>query len=76
VLGAHLLVETGHDVAAVVERVAHERGTTYVLMGAPAPRPVWRRLAGPPLSVQLMRRLPGVDLRLVADRSRRREDTR
>src|SRR5262249_30293211 len=33
VLGAHLLVENGEDVALVAQRVAHERGTTYVLIG-------------------------------------------
>ncbi len=37
VLGAHLLVEHGDDIAAVTQRVAGERGTTYVLMGAPKP---------------------------------------
>ena len=36
VLGAHLLVERGPDVAHVTQRVARERGTTYVLMGTPA----------------------------------------
>ena len=41
VLGAQLLVEEGDDVAAVAARVARERGTTYVLMGAPQ-----RRAAG------------------------------
>jgi len=33
VLGAHLLVEHGPDIALVTQRVARERGTTYVLMG-------------------------------------------
>jgi two-component system sensor histidine kinase KdpD len=74
VLGAHLLIEIGDDVAAVAERVARERGTTYVLMGRPASRSLWQRLAGPPLPAQLLRRLPGVDLRFVADRARRREE--
>ena len=37
-LGAHLLVEEGDDVAEVAARVARERGTTYVLIGTPAPR--------------------------------------
>ena len=47
-----------------------ERGTTYVLMGTPAPRSGVKRFSEP-LSEQLLRRLPGVDLRNVADRSRR-----
>ena len=39
-LGAHLLVEEGDDVAEVAARVARERGTTYVLIGhAGAARP-------------------------------------
>ena len=38
VLGAHLLVEHGDDVALVAQRVARERGTTYVLMGTPSAR--------------------------------------
>jgi two-component system sensor histidine kinase KdpD len=34
VLGAHLLIEHGDDVALVTQRVAGDRGTTYVLMGS------------------------------------------
>ena len=33
VLGAHLLLEEGDDVAEIAARVARERGTTYVLIG-------------------------------------------
>ena len=71
ILGAHLLVERGHDVALVAQRVARERGTTYILMGAPSPRSALRRLVAPGLPVQLMTLLPGVDLRIVADRAQR-----
>jgi len=74
VLGAHMLIERGDDVAAVAARVARERGTTYVLMGTPRPRPLWQRLRGPALPGQIMRDLPGVDLRIVADRTQRRPD--
>ena len=35
-LGAHLLLEEGDDVAEIAARVARERGTTYVLMGVPS----------------------------------------
>ena len=35
VLGAHVLIEDGDDVAETAIRVARERGTTYVLLGAP-----------------------------------------
>jgi two-component system sensor histidine kinase KdpD len=73
ILGAHLLVEEGDDVADVAIRVARERGTTYVLMGAPKPRNAWRRLMQPALPFRLLRGLPGVDLRIVADRTLRAE---
>jgi two-component system sensor histidine kinase KdpD len=71
VLGAHLIVERGDDVALVTQRLAAERGTTYVLMGTPKPRPAWRRLTQPALPFRLLALLPGVDLRIVADRTRR-----
>jgi two-component system sensor histidine kinase KdpD len=74
VLGAHLLIEHGDDVPAVVARVARERGTTYVLMGPPRPRSAWRRLSGPDLPTRLLELMPGVDVRIVADRSRREAD--
>jgi two-component system, OmpR family, sensor histidine kinase KdpD len=71
VLGAHLLVESGDDVAETVRRVVKDRGTTYVLMGTPKPRNALRRLATPALPFRLIQLLPGIDLRIVADRSRR-----
>jgi two-component system, OmpR family, sensor histidine kinase KdpD len=71
VLGAHLLVEHGDDVAAVAQRVAQDRGTTYVLMGTPKPRGALRRLTGSALPFRLLELLPGVDLRIVADRTQR-----
>ena len=69
VLGAHLMVEEGDDLAEVAARVARERGTTYVLLGAPRPRRGLARLSEP-LLMRLVRRLPGVDVRVVADRGR------
>ena len=68
VLGAHLLLEEGDDVADVAARVARERGTTYVLIGIPGPRRGLRRF-GEPLHDRLLKLLPGVDLRIVADRT-------
>ena len=70
-LGAHLLLEEGDDVAEIAARVARERGTTYVLMGIPRERRGLRRL-GEPLHDRLLKLLPGVDLRIVADRAERR----
>jgi two-component system sensor histidine kinase KdpD len=70
VLGATLLVEEGDDVAGTVSRVADERGTTYILMGRSRPARGLAR-ARTPLPQQLMESLPGVDVRIVADRARR-----
>jgi two-component system sensor histidine kinase KdpD len=70
-LGAHLLVEPGDDIAETVRRVAEERGTTYLLMGTPKPRPPLRRLLRAALPYRLLQLLPGVDLRIVADGTRR-----
>jgi two-component system, OmpR family, sensor histidine kinase KdpD len=74
VLGAHLLIERGEDVAGVTQRIVSERGTTYILMGTPKPRSPWRRLTKPPLPYRLLAALPGVDLRIVADRTRRKKE--
>ena len=74
VLGAHLLIEHGDDVVLVTQRLVRERGTTYVLMGAPGPRGALRRLTSPALPARLLGALPGVDLRIVADRTRRTEE--
>lgn len=75
-LGAHLLVERGADVAATARRVAAERGTTYVLVGTSSPRNRLRRLLRPALPLRLLQLLPGVDVRIVADRSRRNPEDR
>jgi two-component system, OmpR family, sensor histidine kinase KdpD len=74
VLGAHLLVERGDDVVAVTRRVAGEKGTTYVLMGTPKPRTAVRRLVQPALPLRLLAALPGLDIRIVADRTRRKQE--
>jgi two-component system, OmpR family, sensor histidine kinase KdpD len=73
-LGARLRVEEGEDVATVAVRVARSLGATYVLMGTPAPRRGLARLgAGAERSLlsRLLRELPGVDVRVVADRTLR-----
>ncbi len=72
VLGAHLLVEGGDDIARVTQRVVHERGTTYVLIGAPAARGPLQRLMRPALPSRLLALLPGIDVRIVADRTQRK----
>ncbi|MGD0980760.1 MAG: histidine kinase [Solirubrobacteraceae bacterium] len=69
VLGAHLIVEEGDSIADVAARVARDRGTTYILMGRPNPRGPLQRLSKPALPYELLRELPGVDLRIIADRT-------
>ncbi len=75
-LGARLHVEEGEDVAAVAIALARELGTTYVLMGVPSPRRGLRRLGSTvsdrSLLARLLRGLPGVDIRIVADPAQRR----
>ena len=71
VLGAHLFVEHGPDVALVTQRFVRERGTTYILTGTPSPRGALGRLIHPSLPFQLINLLPGVDVRIVADRTQR-----
>jgi two-component system, OmpR family, sensor histidine kinase KdpD len=73
VLGAHFLVEEGDDLAATAARVAAERGTTYVLIGDPAPRRGLRRLTES-LPEQLLRQIPGADIRIVTDRASARKE--
>jgi two-component system sensor histidine kinase KdpD len=75
VLGAHLLVEEGNDVVEVAKRVIEERGATYVLIGAQRPRRGLGRLREP-LTTRLLEALPGIDLRVVADRTLRETDQR
>ncbi len=69
-LGARLRVEEGEDVAAVAIGVARSLGSTYVLMGTPSPPRGLSRLGGGverTLLMRLLRGLPGVDVRIVAD---------
>jgi two-component system, OmpR family, sensor histidine kinase KdpD len=69
-LGARLRVEEGEDVAAVAVKVARQLGSTYVLMGTPSPRRGLARLNASSersLLMRLLRELPGVDVRIVAD---------
>jgi two-component system, OmpR family, sensor histidine kinase KdpD len=73
VLGAHLIVEEGDDLVQTVKEVAEEKGTTYVLIGTPKRRTGLDRLR-PALSTRLVDALPGVDLRVVADRALRGEE--
>jgi len=70
VLGAKILEEEGDDLAEAIASVASRRGTTYILVGRSRPARGLARLRTP-LPQRLMERLPGVDVRIVADRWRR-----
>jgi two-component system sensor histidine kinase KdpD len=70
VLGAKMLEEESDDVAAAIVDVVSQRGSTYILIGRSRPARGLARLRVP-LPQRLMQRLPGVDVRIVADRSGR-----
>ena len=72
ILGAHFLEEESGDVIASVRAIVIDRGTTYVYLGTPARRRVEEILHGAFLG-RLIEALPGVDIRIAADRGRRRE---
>lgn len=69
VLGANLIVESGDDLVATVRRVARERGSTYILLGPSRPRHGLGRLR-PTLVDRLLEAVPGVDVRVVSDRTK------
>jgi two-component system sensor histidine kinase KdpD len=73
VLGARMLVEESDDVPAAVADVARREGTTYILLGRGRPARGLARLRTP-LPQRLMELLPGVDVRIVADRSARTQE--
>jgi two-component system, OmpR family, sensor histidine kinase KdpD len=75
VLGATMLVEESDDVTAKVAEVATRRGSTYILLGRSRPARGLARLRVP-LPQRLMEQLPGVDVRIVADRSQRQSNER
>jgi two-component system, OmpR family, sensor histidine kinase KdpD len=70
VLGAHFLEEEGDDLVATTRAVVYERGTTYVFVGTPDESRRREILRGSLVSA-LVRELPGVDIRVVANRADR-----
>jgi two-component system sensor histidine kinase KdpD len=71
-LGARLRVEENDDVAGATIAAARELGSTYVLIGTPSAERGLARLRrgggeGRSLLDRLLRELPGVDVRIVAD---------
>jgi two-component system sensor histidine kinase KdpD len=72
VLGAHFLEEESDDLVATVRHVVYDRGSTYVLLGTPNESRRIEVLRGSLISA-LVRELPGVDIRVVANRAHRPE---
>jgi two-component system sensor histidine kinase KdpD len=68
-----MLVEESDDVAGAVANVARRHGSTYILLGRSRPARGIARLRTP-LPQKLMELLPGVDVRIVADRATRAMD--
>ncbi len=71
-LGIHFLEEEGDDLVETVRRVAQERGSTYVFVGTPDERRRVEIMRGSLLS-RMVREIPGIDIRVVADRALREE---
>jgi two-component system sensor histidine kinase KdpD len=72
VLGSHFLEEEGDDLVAAVRRIAYERGTTYIFVGTPD-ESRRREVFGGSLLSRMVRELPGIDIRVVANRADRPE---
>jgi two-component system sensor histidine kinase KdpD len=66
-LGAQLVIEQSDDLVDATVSLARRRGTTYIFMGAPSLRRGVARLSES-MPMRLVRALPDVDLRLVAER--------
>src|SRR5262245_14932024 len=72
VLGIHFLEADGDDLVETVRRVAADRGSTYIFVGTPDERRRVEILHGSLLS-RMVRELPGIDIRVVADRAKRKD---
>ena len=72
ILGVRFLEVDGDDLVETVRRVAAERGSTYIIVGTPDESRRREVLKGSLLS-RLVRELPGIDIRIVADRALREE---
>jgi two-component system, OmpR family, sensor histidine kinase KdpD len=71
-LGIHFWEERGDDLVETVRRVARERGSTYIFLGTPD-ESRRREIFGGSLLSRMVRELPGIDIRVVADRALKEE---
>ena len=72
-LGVHFLEESGDDLVETVRRVARERGTTYIFIGTPD-ESRRREIFGGSLLSRMVREIPGIDIRVIADRALTEEE--
>jgi two-component system, OmpR family, sensor histidine kinase KdpD len=70
ILGVHFLEEEGDDLVAAVRHVAADRGSTYVFVGTPD-ESRRREIFGGSLLSRMVRELPGIDIRVVSNRTER-----
>ena len=73
ILGVHFLEEEGEDLVEIIRRIADERGTTYIILGTTDERRSTEILRGSLVS-RMIRELPGIDIRVVADRALRTQE--
>jgi two-component system sensor histidine kinase KdpD len=70
ILGIHFVEEEGDNLVDAVRRVAVERGSTYVFVGTPD-ESRRREILGGSLLSRMVRELPGIDIRVVTNRTDR-----
>jgi two-component system sensor histidine kinase KdpD len=70
ILGVHFLEEQGDDLVGTVRRIAAQRGSTYIFVGTPD-ESRRREIFGGSLLSRMVRELPGLDIRVVANRADR-----
>jgi two-component system, OmpR family, sensor histidine kinase KdpD len=75
ILGTHFIEVEGSSLPEAVKQVVAERGSTYVFLGTPDESRRTEVLRGSLVS-KLVRDLPGIDIRVVADRALREEPGR
>jgi two-component system sensor histidine kinase KdpD len=75
ILGAHFIEVEGDKLVPTVKRYVAERGSTYVFVGTPDESRLTEIRRGSLVSA-LVRELPGIDIRVVADRALREEEPR
>ena len=74
-LGIHFLEADGDDLVQMVRQVAGERGSTYIFVGTPD-ESRRREIFGGSLLSRMVRELPGLDIRVIADRAQRETEPR